>query len=63
MKWEYRQLHVGVRGMLSPKLPDSLIPELNELGKEGWEVDQVIELQVGIAGTSAVVFILRRELP
>jgi hypothetical protein len=48
--------------MLSPKLPDSVIPELNGLAKEGWEVDKVIELQVGVAGTATVVFLLRREL-
>ena len=62
MKWEYQQLQVEARGLLSTRLPDDFISELNELGKDGWEVDQVVGLQIGMGTTAAVVFILKREL-
>ena len=62
MKWEYRQFQVEVRGLLGGKLTDHFVSELNKLGKDGWELDQTVGLQVGSGTTAAVVFILKREI-
>ena len=48
--------------MLNFSLPDQYIPELNKLAQQGWEVDQVIGLHVGISGTNTVIFLLKREV-
>lgn len=61
MRWEYEQLLVGVKGLFNPKLDQRLVPELNELAREGWAVDHVIGLQIGAGTTAAVVFLLKRE--
>jgi|GEM_PF-4390440 len=62
MKWEYQQLQAPIRGWLGGKLPEDLIPKLNELARQGWAIDQVICLEAGLSGTDSVVFILKREL-
>jgi hypothetical protein len=62
MKWEYRQLDVPTRGMLSARLPDDCFDELNRLANEGWELVQAIPVAVGAGMTERVIFILRREL-
>jgi hypothetical protein len=61
MKWEYRQLDVPTRGILSPRLPDDYLDELNSLANEGWELVQAIPLAVGAGLTERVIFILKRE--
>jgi len=62
MKWEYRQWSVGTKGWIDLKLPDQYIDQLNELARQGWEVDQMIPIHTGISGTTAVVFLLKRQL-
>jgi len=62
MKWEYRQLVVGTKGWIDLKLPDQYIDQLNELARQGWEVDQMMPVHTGISGTTAVVFLLRRQI-
>jgi hypothetical protein len=61
MKWEYRQLDVPTRGILSPRLPDGYLDELNSLANEGWELVQGIPVTVGAGMTERVIFILKRE--
>ena len=62
MKWEYRQLVVGTKGWIDLKLSEQYIAQLNELARQGWEVDQMIPIHTGISGTTAVVFLLRRQI-
>ncbi len=62
MKWEYRQLQVPVSGWLNLSLPQSYLAELNRLAQQGWRVDQVITLQVGMGTTNSVIFLLKREI-
>jgi len=61
MIWEYRQWVVNTKGWIELKLPDEYIDQLNRLAKQGWEVDQMIPIHTGISGTSAVVFLLKRQ--
>ena len=62
MEWEYRQLDVPTRGMLSARLPDDCFDELNRLAKEGWELVQAIPVAVGAGMTERVIFVLKREV-
>jgi hypothetical protein len=62
MKWEYRQLVVGTKGWIDLKLPDQYIDQLNEWARQGWEVDQMMPIHTGSAGTTAVVFLLKSQI-
>jgi hypothetical protein len=62
MTYEYTQWVVNTKGWVELKLPDSYITQLNQLAHQGWEVDQMMPIHTGISGTSAVVFLLKREL-
>ncbi len=61
MKWEYRQWIVNTKGWIDLKLPDEYIDQLNHLARQGWAVDQMMPIHTGISGTTAVVFLLKRE--
>ncbi len=60
-KYEYKEFTVKVKGAVSVKMPDEFITQLNELGKDGWELTQAIPVAQGYGRTSVVTFILRRE--
>jgi hypothetical protein len=62
MKWEYSQWVVNTKGWIDLKLPTQYIDQLNELARQGWEVDQMMPIHTGISGTTAVVFLLKREI-
>ena len=62
MAYEYRQMVVGTKGWLDIKLSDEYLASVNQLARQGWEVDQMVPIHTGISGTSAVVILLRREL-
>jgi hypothetical protein len=62
MKYEYKQLHVPVKGWTSASLSDDYIFKLNELAGQGWQVDQSVPLALGMGGTTTVVFLLKREI-
>ena len=61
MTWEYRQFVVNTKGWIELKLPDAYLDQLNRLAHQGWEVDQMMPIHTGISGTSAVVFLLKRQ--
>jgi hypothetical protein len=63
MRWEYKQLQISVNaGWTNASLPDQYISELNKLAMKGWQVDHVIPLHFGMAGTTTVVLLLKREV-
>ena len=61
MAWEYRQLVVNTKGWIDINLPDLYLEQLKKLARQGWVVDQMVPIHTGISGTSAVVFLLKRE--
>lgn len=61
MIWEYRQWVVNTKDWIDLKLPDEYIDQLNRLAEQGWAVDQMMPFYAGISGTSAVVFLLKRQ--
>jgi len=62
MNWEYRQWVVNTKGWIDLTLPPQYVDQLNELAGQGWEVDQMMPIHTGISGTSAVVFLLKRDI-
>ena len=62
MIYEYRQWVVNTKGWIDLKLPDTYIEQLNQLARQGWQVDQMMPIHTGISGTTAVVFLLKREI-
>jgi hypothetical protein len=62
MKWKYRQWVVSTKGWIELKLPDQYIDQLNEWARQGWEVDQMMPIHTGSAGTTAVVFLLKSQI-
>jgi len=62
MKCEYRQWVLNTKGWMELKLPDQYIDQLNKMARQGWVVDQMIPIHSGITGTTAVVFLLKREI-
>lgn len=61
MNKEYRLLEVPVRGWTNASLPKDCTNQLNQLAREGWRVEQVTSLAVGMGTTTTVVFLLSRE--
>jgi hypothetical protein len=62
MTCEYRQWTVNTKGWIDLKLPDYYLEQLNQMALQGWEVDQMMPVHSGISGTTAVVFLLKREI-
>ena len=62
MTYEYRQLVASTKGWLDIKLSDEYLTQLNQLARQGWEVDQMVPIHTGISGTSAVILLLKREI-
>lgn len=61
MTQEYRLLEVPVKGWTSASLPKNCTEQLNKLAREGWRVEHITSLQVGMGATTTVVFLLVRE--
>ena len=62
MTYEYRQIVAGTKGWLDIKLSDEYLTQLNQLARQGWEVDQMVPIHTGISGTRAVILLLKREI-
>lgn len=64
-KWEYKVLTPKMEGWIKKKVSDDTYGELNELGKQGWELVGVTPV-TGNTGTSfggttmSFVFFLKR---
>ena len=62
MIYEYKQWVVNTKGWIDLKLSDNYLEQLNKLAQKGWQVDQMMPIHTGISGTTAVVFLLKREI-
>jgi hypothetical protein len=61
MVWEYYQLAYKTKGWIDLTLPIEYLEKLNNLARDGWEVDQMVPIHTGISGTTTVIFLLKRE--
>jgi hypothetical protein len=41
MKWEYKVMLVGVKGLIFSGLPEEIVDKLDEYGAESWELVRV----------------------
>lgn len=60
-KYEYTQFTAKTQGIVSVKISDEFITKLNEFGKDGWKLVQVVPIARGYGHTSSVTFIMRKE--
>ena len=42
-KFEYKEFTVKTKGCISAKIPDTFINQLNDYGKDGWELIQAAQ--------------------
>lgn len=62
MKYQYHQLVVPTKGWLEIKLPEGYIKQINQLARDGWQVDHMMPIHTGISGTTAVVILLKKAI-
>ena len=63
VQWEYRTVKVDVAGWLTPKLETHVFDaQLDELGREGWELVNVMDLNMGHGASFALVAVFKRPL-
>ncbi|MDP2909263.1 MAG: DUF4177 domain-containing protein [Nanoarchaeota archaeon] len=66
MKWQYKVIKLRTGTVMQNKALDKWNEELNELGKDGWELVDVIPMhaQLGLAGsTPEIRCFLKRSIP
>jgi hypothetical protein len=61
-KYEYRQFTVETTGILTAKLAETYVNQLNDLGKDGWEFVQALPLARPYGKTGSVTFLMKREV-
>jgi Domain of unknown function (DUF4177) len=62
MKYEYQTLEMPLSfGIAKPKLPD-IAQALNDQGREGWQLKQVLLPSAQLGGSDRVVLILERAI-
>ncbi len=61
-KYEYREFTVETKGIVSAKIGDTFINQLNDFGKDDWKLTQAVPLAESYGRTLSVTFILRREI-
>jgi hypothetical protein len=61
-QFEYQQFTVETTGIVSAKLNESFINQLNMLGKDGWELVQALPIAEPYGKTGSVSFIMKKEI-
>ena len=61
MKWEYKTVKLGAKGMLGGKFDESHLDTLmNSLGNDGWELAAAFDTNQDFGSTRDVVVIFKR---
>jgi hypothetical protein len=62
MKWEYKILKVNTTGFMGGKFDDgTLTREMNELGRDNWELASGFDTNMGQGATRNIVLIFKRS--
>ncbi len=61
MKYEYKAFEVQTKGIIDTKLPVEFMAQVNEFGKQGWELVQILPLSENNGKTKRVIFIFKKE--
>lgn len=62
MEWEYKHLQVNVKDLINVKQNDAIVNQLSILSRQGWQVEQVIEVRTASDQKTSVLFLLKRKL-
>ena len=57
-RFEYKEFTVETKGLVSAKISDTFLKQLNDYGKDGWEFIQAVPFAQSYGRTSAVTFIM-----
>jgi hypothetical protein len=61
MKWEYKSLKLGTKGLFGGKIDEVLLDRMmNELGGQGWELASAFDTEEAAGRTKDVVVIFKR---
>jgi hypothetical protein len=61
MKWEYKTLKLGAKGLWGGKVDEAQHDRtMNELGDQGWELGAALDTNAGAGRTRDVVVIFKR---
>jgi hypothetical protein len=60
--FEYKEFKVETSGLVSAKISNSFLTQLNDYGKDGWKLIQAVPFAQSYGRTSAVTFIMFREI-
>ena len=60
-EWEYKSLQLDVAGWLAPKVESTEMDlAMNHLGRDGWQLVSVLDLNKGQGMTSSIVLLFKR---
>jgi hypothetical protein len=63
MKWEYKTIKLGAKGLLGGKVDEhQLDAEMNSLGRDGWELSAAFDTNQAYGQSRDVVVIFKRPL-
>jgi hypothetical protein len=62
MKWEYKVLKINTTGFMGGKFDDeALTREMNDLGRDNWELVSGFDTKMGQGATRNIVLIFKRS--
>lgn len=61
--WEYKVVGLSVRGSAFGGKKVEWEEQVNELGRDNWELVAAFASSVGLGGTSGITLIFKRPLP
>ncbi len=62
MKWEYKILKITATGFMGGKFDDKdLTDQMNELGRDRWELTSAFDTNMGQGATRDVVLLFKRS--
>ncbi len=56
--WEYKTIKIDLKGLFSPSFENE--PDLNQYGRDGWELVSAFPLATGYGRTVSAVFVFKR---
>jgi hypothetical protein len=61
-RWEYHTEYIDVRGFFGPRIdPTALNAMLNQAGKDGWELVNMLDVDRGHGATAHLMFVFKRR--
>ena len=62
-RWQYQVVQMSIGALFGPAINlDQMQNILNQLGADGWELVNTVDINVGQAGTRELIFIFKRQI-